>query len=43
LENDYKGNRYVMQQQKASISDINPIYETIPCNGKAMSKAMERE
>jgi hypothetical protein len=26
-----------------TISDINQIYETIPCNGKAMSKAMGME
>jgi hypothetical protein len=32
-----------MQQQEASISDTNQIYETIPCNGKAMGKAMGRE
>jgi hypothetical protein len=29
-----------MQQWEVSISNINQIYEAIPCNGKAMSKAM---
>jgi hypothetical protein len=32
-----------MQQQEVSISDENQIHETIPCNGKATSKAMGRE